>query len=260
MGHGNIAVVDREGGIRELVLDRPAALNAISTQFASEFGAACRDASAAPGVRVVVVTSSCHRAFCVGADLKERDGFTDDDLMRQRLVFREMFTAIWNLPQPLVVAVHGFALGGGTEIALCADLIVADRTAVFGLPEVTVGLVPGGGGTQLLPRRVGSARAADLVLTGRRVDVDEAAMLGLTDRVVPAGTDRDEALSVAQAIAANSPVAVRAAKRAMRLGNDAGVWAGFDVEDAAWRTAAFSADRREGIAAFIARRRPVWPG
>ncbi len=257
---GNIAVVDRAGGVRELILDRPAALNAISTRFASEFAQACRDAASALGVRVVVVTSSCHRAFCVGADLEERDGFTDDDLRRQRGVFREMFGGLWDLPQPVVAAVHGFAFGGGTEIALCADLIVADRTAVFGLPEVTVGLVPGGGGTQLLPRRVGSGRAADLVLTGRRVEVDEAATLGLADRVVAAGTDRQEALSVAATIAANSPVAVRAAKRAMRLGEDAGVRAGFDVEDAAWRTAAFSADRREGIAAFVAKRRPVWPG
>jgi enoyl-CoA hydratase/carnithine racemase len=234
-------------------------LNAISTRFASEFAEACRDTASSPGVHVVVVTSSCRRAFCVGADLKERDGFTDDDLRRQRLVFREMFGGLWGLPQPLVAAVHGFALGGGTEIALCADLIVADRTAVFGLPEVTVGLVPGGGGTQLLPRRVGPARAADLVLTGRRVDVDEAAMLGLADRLVTAGTDRQEALALAATIAENSPVAVRAAKRAMRMGEEAGMRVGLEVEDAAWRTAAFSADRREGIAAFVAKRRPVWP-
>jgi enoyl-CoA hydratase/carnithine racemase len=131
---------------------------------------------------------------------------------------------------------------------------------VFGLPEVTIGLVPGGGGTQLALRRLGPGRAADLVLTGRRVAVEEAESLGLVDRRVAAGRARDVALEVAQQIATNSPVAVRAAKRALRSGLGLDYAAAMDVEDAAWRTAAFSADRQEGIAAFNDKRRPDWPG
>ena len=126
---------------------------------------------------------------------------------------------------------------------------------MFGLPEVTVGLVPGGGGTQLALRRLGPGRAADLVLTGRRVGVDEAEQLGLIDRRVPAG---QAARELARQIAANSPVAVRAAKRALRHGWGVSLEAGLDIEDAAWRTAALSADRQEGIAAFAEKRAPAW--
>src|SRR5437763_17001107 len=164
------------------------------------------------------------------------------------------------LPLPTVAAVHGFALGGGSELALSCDLVVADETAVMGLPEVTIGLVPGGGGTQLALRRLGPGRAADVVLTGRRIPAAEAHALGLVDRLVPAGSARVAATELAAAIAANSPVATRAAKRALRSGWGLDYAAAMDVEDAAWRTAAFSADRKEGIAAFNEKRKPDWPG
>jgi enoyl-CoA hydratase/carnithine racemase len=171
-----------------------------------------------------------------------------------------MFTGLLSIPVATIAAVAGYALGGGLEIALSCDLIVADATAVLGLPEVSVGLVPGGGGTQLLPRRVGSAGATDLILTGRRVEVDEAFRLGLVDREVPAGSARSEALAIARRIAVNSPVAVRAAKRAIRLGTGRPLAEGLEVEHAAWLEAAGSADRREGIAAFVDRREANWPG
>jgi enoyl-CoA hydratase/carnithine racemase len=159
-----------------------------------------------------------------------------------------------------VAAVHGFALGGGYEIALCCDLIVADETAVVGLPEVTLGIVPGGGGTQLVARRAGYAAGADLLFTGRRVPVAEAFPLRLVDRVVPAGTDREAALELATTIAANSPVAVRNAKRALRRGQDLNLAEGLAVEDTAWRNAIFSTDRVEGVRAFLEKRPPQWPG
>jgi enoyl-CoA hydratase/carnithine racemase len=156
--------------------------------------------------------------------------------------------------------VHGFALGGGLELALSCDLIVADETAVVGLPEVTVGVIPGGGGTQLLTRRVGASRAADLVFTGRRLDIDEAARLGLVDRRVPAGEDVAAALALAETIAANSPVGVRNAKLALRRGLDVDLAAGLDIEDTSWRATAFSPDRAEGVAAWGEKRKPDWPG
>lgn len=248
------------GNVAELTLNRPEALNAISTELARDLIAALDAVSQDPAVRAVVLSAAGEKAFCVGADLKERADFTDADLLAQRPVFRRMFGAIIDLPIPVVAAVSAHALGGGFEMALGCDLIVAGDGATFGLPEVSVGLVPGGGGTQLLGRRVGAARAADLILTGRRVGLDEAAALGLIDRRVTAPeTVRDAALELAARIAANSPIAVRNAKQALRIGLDLPLAAGLDIEDGAWRAAAFSADRVEGIRAFVEKRPPVWP-
>jgi enoyl-CoA hydratase/carnithine racemase len=247
-------------GVAEITLNRPEAMNSISTELAGALARACAEVAGAPEVRAVVLTAVGDRAFCVGADLKERATMTDAQIAAQRPAVRAAFGALLALPQPAVAAVHGFALGGGCELALCCELIVADDTAVFGLPEVTVGLVPGGGGTQLALRRLGPGRAADLILTGRRVAIDEAERLGIVDRRVPAGQADQAALEIAGQIAANSPVAVRAAKRALRHGWGVPLEAGLEIEDAAWRTAALSPDRREGIAAFAEKRKPVWPG
>lgn len=247
-----------DGHVAELVLNRPDALNAISTEQAEGFTAALEVLSADRRVRVVVLTSSTDRAFCVGADLKERNRFSDEELLTQRPVMRRAFGSVLEFPVPTIAAVAGYALGGGLELALSCDLIVADATAVLGLPEVTVGLVPGGGGTQLLARRLGWSRAADLIFTGRRIEAAEAEWLGLLDRLVPEGSARTAALDLAATIAANSPVGVRAAKRALRDGWAHDLAAGLDAEDRGWRTVAVSADRREGIAAFNERRRPRW--
>lgn len=250
----------RHGHVAEIVLDRPEAHNALSTVMGDSLARVCDQVARDTAVRAVVLSAAGDKAFCVGADLKERSRMTEADFARQRLVFRAAFDGVRDLPQPTVAAVHGYALGGGCEFALSCDLIVADETAVFGLPETSVGLVPGGGGTQLALRRLGPGRAADLIFTARRIDVEEAERLGLVDRRVPAGAVREEALGVAARIAGNSPVAVRAAKRALRNGAGVDLASGLDIEDAAWRTAAFSADRREGIAAFVEKRAPEWPG
>jgi enoyl-CoA hydratase/carnithine racemase len=248
-----------EAAVAEVILDRPEAMNALSTAMAVRLAAVCADLAADSGIRAIVLAAA-GRAFCVGADLKERAAMSDAQLMAQRPVFRAAFGAVLALPQPVIAAVHGYALGGGCELALSCDLIVADETAVFGLPETTVGLVPGGGGTQLALRRLGPGRAADLVLTGRRVDAAEAERLGLADRLVPTGGAGELSRELADRIAANSPVAVVNAKRALRLGAGLPLAAGLEVEDSAWRAAAFSADRKEGIAAFVQKRNPQWPG
>ena len=249
-----------DGVVAEIVLDRPDARNALSTAMARELGDATGALAADAAVRAVVLSSSNEPAFCVGADLKERNAFSDADLMAQRLHYRAAFGGVLNLPVPTVAAIAGYALGGGFELALSCDLIVADESAVVGLPEVTVGVIPGGGGTQLVARRIGASRAADLIFTGRRLDIDEADRLGLIDRRVPAGSAQAAALELATQIAANSPVGVRNAKRALRLGLDVDMATGLDVEDSAWRATAFSADRREGVAAFNEKRSPQWPG
>jgi enoyl-CoA hydratase/carnithine racemase len=247
------------GHIAELALDRPEAMNAVSTQLARDLGAACAELSADQEVRVVLVTSTCAKAFCVGADLKERSSFTDADLMAQRPVARAAYGGVLNLPMPTLAVVEGLALGGGLEIALSCDLIIAGSAAVVGLPEVSVGVIPGGGGTQLLTRRIGWSRAAGMIFTARRMPATEAASLGVVDEVLEAGTARERGFELATAIAANSPVALRQAKRAMRLGGDVDLATGLEVEDGCWRATAFSADRSEGVLAFLEKRPPVWP-
>lgn len=247
------------GTVAELVLDRPSALNAVSTQMAQALADTTAALAADATVRCVVLTSTHPRAFCVGADLKERNTLTDEQLRQQRPLARSAYAGVLNLPQPVVAAVDGFALGGGFELALACDLIVAGDQAVLGLPEVSVGVIPGGGGTQLLPRRVGWSRAASLVFTARRLSAQEAERLGVVDEVVAAGSARAKALELAATIAANSPVGLRAAKQAMRVGFDLPLAQGLDVEDDCWHTVAFSPDRAEGVAAFVERRPPVWP-
>src|SRR4051812_1003586 len=263
MGDLTMVRVERDeaaDGVVHVVLDRPEALNAISTALATELGDAFTDLAADGALRAVVLSSATARAFCVGADLKERNGYSDAQLRAQRVVYRRMASALLAVPGPVVAAVAGYALGGGLELALLGDLVVADATAVVGLPEVSVGVIPGLGGTQLLPRRIGVARAAELVYTARRLDAEEAAALGVVDRVVPAGEARPAATGIAATIAGNSPVAVRNAKRAIRLGTGVDLAAALEIEDGAWRATAFSADRAEGVRAFTEKRPPRWPG
>lgn len=262
MDHPGVRV-ERHGDqeqVVELVLDRPEALNAVSTELARSLGDVTSTLAEDGSVSAVVLTSASPKAFCVGADLKERNRFTDADLMAQRPIARRAYDGVLNLPMPTIAAVHGFALGGGFELALSCDLIVADQTAVFGLPEVSVGVIPGGGGTVLLARRIGSSRAADLVFTARKVAADEGQRLGFVDRLVAAGKARTTSLELAIAITANSPVGLRNAKAAMRQAQGGDLASALDVEDRCWLATAFSADRREGVAAFNEKRRPVWPG
>jgi enoyl-CoA hydratase/carnithine racemase len=248
------------GAVAHVILDRPEALNAISTELARRLGDLLTDLAADDDLRAVVLSSSSPKAFCVGADLKERNGYTDEQLRAQRVVYRRMAAALLAVPVPVVAAVAGYALGGGLELALLSDLVVADETAVVGLPEVSVGVIPGLGGTQLLPRRIGTARAAELVYTARRLDAAEAGALGVVDRVVPAGEALAAASDLAAAIARNSPVGVRNAKRAIRLGTGTDLTSALEIEDGAWRATAFSADRAEGVRAFAEKRPPRWPG
>jgi enoyl-CoA hydratase/carnithine racemase len=259
----NLVRIERHGDgghVAELVLDRPEAMNAVSTAMARALGEATTALAADASVRAVVLTSSHAKAFCVGADLKERNSFTDDELRAQRPLARAAYRGVLDLPIPAIAAVEGYALGGGCEIALSCDVIVAGEAAVLALPEVGVGVIPGGGGTQLLPRRVGWSRAARMIFTAERFDAAAAHALGVVDEVVAPGSARDRALEIAGMIALNSPVGVRNAKRAMRLGTDAPLDAGLDIENECWEATAFSADRAEGVAAFNEKRRPQWPG
>jgi enoyl-CoA hydratase/carnithine racemase len=245
--------------VGEVIMNRPEAMNALSTDQVRRLGEAAGQLAADDQVSVVIISSALERAFCVGADLKERRAFNNDDLRRQRPVFQEAFGALRAMPVPVIAAVEGFAMGGGCELALCCDLIIASATATFGLPEVGLGLIPGEGGTQLLPRRIGLNRAADLLMTGRWVGAEEALRIGLADRLVPKGAARTAAVELADDIATKSPISLRAVKRALRQGLDVDLASGLEIESRAWEEAAFSADRVEGIEAFNMRRAPHWP-
>lgn len=241
-----------------VLLDRPAALNAISTEFSRQITACMRGLAADPGVRAVVLASSSARAFCVGADLKERHAMTDDELLAHRVISQQAYRSVLSLPMAAIAAVEGHALGGGLELALSCDLIIAGAHVTAALPEVSVGLIPGGGGTQLLTRRVGWSRAASMIMTAVKVDGPQAQSLGLVDELVAAGEATQRALALACQISSHSPNAVRHAKAAMREGADRSLSDGLEREDVHWHAAAQSADRQEGIAAFNEKRMPRW--
>lgn len=246
--------------VATLTLSRPEEMNAISSQVADELAGAFLEAGADDDVWVVVLAAAGDRSFCVGADLKERNRLDDAGWLRVRILMRGLFDSIRELPQPSIASVFGHALGGGFELALCCDLIVAAEDAVFGLPEVRVGIVPGGGGTQLLARKVGPSMAKQLIFTGQRLTAQDADRLGLVSRVVPKTELKAATMSLAREICESSPLAVREAKRAIDQGVDIPLDRGLDLEDLAWRRAVATEDRREGIAAFNEKRDPQWKG
>jgi enoyl-CoA hydratase/carnithine racemase len=248
------------GHVATVTLARSEALNAISGHMADELAGALLRAAADPNAWVVVLHAEGEKAFCVGADLKERNRLDDAGWLRNRILIRSLFDTLRALPQPTIASVFGFALGGGFELALNCDLIVASEDAIFGLPEVGVGIVPGGGGTQVLARKIGVARAKELILTARRIGALEALEMGLVTRVVDQEALHKATLELAEEICRNSPVAVREAKRAIDRGFDVPLEQGLELEDLAWRRAVASEDRPEGIAAFNDKRDPRWKG
>ena len=250
--------VERLGRIATISLDRPQALNAISGALATELAEVCRKIAGDKDVWVVVLRAEGEKAFCVGADLKERASFTTDDYFANRTQMREMFEGVRSLPQPSIASVFGFALGGGFELALSCDLIVAAEGTKLGLPEMRVGLLPAGGGTQLLARRTGLAVAKEIIYTARRLDADEAVELGIVSRVVARDDLDRETQALADEVCKASPVAARAAKQALDASLGSSIDEGMEFENDMWRDVITSEDRAEGIAAFNEKRDPKW--
>jgi enoyl-CoA hydratase/carnithine racemase len=255
---------DDAGRVLVLTLARPDALNAIDNALLAALHGAFDDLDEALGrdpleIRAVVLAGTGDRAFSTGMDLKERAGFDDDALRAQRGEIVRLITRVHELPVPVVAAVHGFALAGGFELALACDLIVAGEDAVFGLPEVSVGVFPGGGGTRTLTWLVGPARARDVILTGRRLSAAEAETWGIVARVVPAGTAVEAAIALAERIAAGAPIAVRQARRAIAAAHRT-LAELTDDEHQLYEAVLESSDRREGFRAFAERRAPHFEG
>ena len=255
----SLVTVESQDGIVTLTIRRPDALNALSTAVCRELVAALDAVGQDPAARVLILTGE-GRAFSAGADLKERAGAAEDAIWRHNRAIFQVPLAIEALPVPSIAAINGLAVGGGCEIALGCDLRWAADTAELGCPEVTRGIIPAAGGTQRLARLIGPARAMRLVLTGRRIGAAEAHRLGLVDAVVPAAGLPAAVAETARAIAANAPLAVRAARQAIRYGLTHPFDDGLKLEGDLQRMLYASDDCREGIAAFNERRAPRWSG
>ena len=250
--------LDTEDEVGIVTINRPEALNAISGSVAEQLAGVFREVGSRPDIWIMVLRAEGDRAFCVGADLKERASFTLEDFYSNRKQIRGMFQALRAVPQPTVAAVFGFALGGGFELALSCDLIVAAHKTMLGLPEARVGLIPAGGGTQLLTHKLGVARAKELIFTGRRFSAEEGREMGLIARLVPPEALDDEAMELARDVCRSSPVVVREAKRAIEAAAASSIEVGEELEHAAWERVIVTQDRAEGIAAFNEKRAPDW--
>jgi enoyl-CoA hydratase/carnithine racemase len=240
-------------------LDRPQVLNALNTQMGSELHGLWTRLTAEPGeTRCVVLTGAGERAFCAGADLKERDGMAQAVWQAQHELFERGFMALMELPLPVIAALNGHAFGGGLELALCCDFIYASNAARFALPEVRLGIMPGGGGTQNLARAAGERRAKELVLSGQHFSAEEGAAWGIFNKACD--KPLADALVVASAIAENAPLSVRQAKKSIHYGAQMDLLTGYRFEIEAYNRLVDTEDRREGVRAFNEKRIPVFKG
>lgn len=247
--------------VRLVTLNRPEARNALNTQMGLDLVDLFEAVAADPGeLRCVVLTGAGDKAFCAGGDLKQRHGMSDRDWELQHLVFERMARAIIGCPVPLLGAVNGAAFGGGCEIAACCDFLYAARGARFAQPEVSLGILPGAGGTQNLPRAMGQRRALEVILTGRPFTAEQALEWGLVNAVLDPESLLPEVLATAEAIARNAPLATRQAKQAVIRGMRMSLPDGMAFEIEAYNRCVPTQDRREGVAAFNEKRTPRFTG
>lgn len=245
--------------VATLELSRPEVLNAINMVMYADIAAAFAALDDDPSVWVAVLTGQ-GRSFSVGADLKERQTMSVADVRRRRRLAPRTFGAIANSNHPVIAAVNGYAFGGGFELALACDLLVAADDAQFSLPETNLGVIPGGGATQRLPRMVGPQRAKELIFTGRRFTAKSALDYGIVNYVEPRGELMDRTMELAYEMTANAPLALTQSKRAVNASMNIGLEAGLHYESEAYQACLNSKDREEGLAAFREKRKPVYRG
>ena len=244
-----------------VTLNRPDVANAMNTQMGLDLLQVFDGFCAAPNKqRCIVITGAGAKAFCAGGDLKQRNGMTDEQWQDQHLIFERMIRAVIGCPVPVIAAVNGAAYAGGLEIALCADFIYAAEHARFALTEVTLGIMPGAGGTQNLPRAVGSRRAKEILLTGRPFSAQQAQEWGMVNRICKPESLLPEALETAAVIAANAPISTRQIKHSVNMGLNTDLQTGMMFEIEAYNRMVPTEDRREGIRAFNEKRKPVYQG
>ena len=255
MNYQTLATRQEGEHILLVTLNRPQVLNALNTQMGKDQIDLWTRLTAEPGsTRCVVLTGAGDRAFCAGADLKERDGMTETVWRAQHEIFERAFMALMECPVPVIAAVNGHAFGGGLEMALCCDFIYAARGARMALPEVRLGLMPGGAGTQNLPRAAGERRAKELILSAEAFDAQQGYDWGIVNRVCDNALE--EALSTAEKISANAPLAVRQAKKSIHYGLQMDLATGYRFEIEAYNQLVGTEDRKEGVRAFNEKREP----
>jgi enoyl-CoA hydratase/carnithine racemase len=253
--------VDQRGTVAVWTIDRPDRMNALSRAVVLALGKLAREASANASIRAVVITGAGDKAFSAGADLKERRGMSDDEVRAQLDLYRSEFGAIDRSPKPFVAALNGLALGGGLELALCCDLRVAAAHAQLGLPETSIGIIPGAGATQRLPRILGEARTKEMILLARKLSAHEALAWGLVNRITPAGKSVvDDACEWIETVAEGAPVAQAAALDAIDRAWEVSLELGLMVEKAAYDRTLVTEDRREALEAFAEKRKPRFQG
>ena len=258
-GYQTLTLEQRDEHLLLVTLNRPQVLNALNTQMGKDKHDLWTRLAAEPGaVRCVVLTGAGERAFCAGADLKERDGMSETVWRAQHEIFERAFMALMDLPLPVIAAVNGHAFGGGLEIALCCDFIYAARSARLALSETRLGLMPGGCGTQNLPRAAGERRAKELILTAQAFEAQQGYDWGVVNRVCDKVVD--DALATARAIAENGPLAVRQAKKSIHYGLQMDLATGYRFEIEAYNQLVGTDDRREGVRAFNEKRKPRFQG
>lgn len=247
-------------GVYRFTLSRPEAMNALDRELVEallEAASALRDD---PAARAVIFSGLGDRAFSAGADLKERAGLGSIEVAEAVAAISRAMQAVGEIPVPTIAAINGVALGGGLELALACDIRIASTTAVLGLPETTLAIIPGGGGTQRLPRLIGPGRASELIFTGRRISAGEALQYGIVHEIASPDEVRGRALQLARLIAGNGPVAVRAAKEAIVRGLELPLDQGLSLETELYGRTVPTKDRLEGLEAFREKRPPVYRG
>jgi enoyl-CoA hydratase len=244
-----------------LTLNRPQIANAINTQMAQELLRFFIELAADPAeLRCLLITGAGEKTFCAGADLKERNGMTNEAWKAQHEIIERMIPMILECPVPVIAVVNGAAFGGGCEIAMASDFVFAAETARFALTETSLGIIPGAGGTQTLPRAVGTRRAMELICTAAPFSAQEAVAWGLVNRVVPNGQLLSESLSTAEKIASNAPLAVRLAKKSIQTGAQMGMHYGLQFSVMAYNQLVGTDDRLEGVQSFVEKRKPTFHG
>ena len=244
-----------------VTLNRPEVANAMNTQMGLDLLETFDGFCAAPNKqRCIVITGTGLKAFCAGGDLKQRNGMTDEQWQDQHLIFERAIRAMTDCPVPIIAAVNGAAYAGGLEISLCADFIYAVEHARFALTEVTLGIMPGAGGTQNLPRAVGARRAKEIMLTGRPFSARDALEWGMVNRICGADILLPEALETAAVITGNAPISTRQLKQSVNMGSNMDLRSGMMFEIEAYNRLVPTEDRREGIRAFNEKRKPVYRG
>lgn len=253
-------LTERRGHVALLTLNRPEAMNACNQALLASLRQELDALRFDPEVRVIIVTGAGEKAFCAGADLKERAGMTPLEVKRFIVTIRDTFSMLEAMGKPVIAAINGVALGGGTELALACDIRIASQTASMGLTETGLGIIPGAGGTQRLPRLIGKGKAKELIFTARRVSAEEAHAIGLVEQVVPAGALLEAAMRMAERISENGPLAVEQAKYAINAGMETDLATGLLLESRCYDVIIPTQDRLEGLAAFREKRKPRYRG